>query len=284
MAKFIGTPDDDGILGTAAADRIYGEAGNDSLYGYDGNDRIGGETGNDVISGNAGGDLVVGGDGDDTLYGGDGAEVNADWWPPSRHADGVDRLYGDAGNDYLDGGPGNDRLYGGEGNDFLSDFQGNNAMAGKEGNDQVIGIGRLYGDAGDDGLWGSGKLYGGEGNDWLGANLNAQAVTMNGGAGADSFHLTFWGLDNVAQHVSIDDFKPAEGDTFEPHAQVNQGGVDYAPWLFGAFDTNDDGVIKGDGSDLFSTQTANGLELHYFEDTLAVKNVDHLDATDWLVA
>lgn len=53
-------------------------------------------------------------------------------------------IYGDHGNDHLDGGDGNDVLYGGEGNDRLRGQRGDDVLAGGPGNDG------LSGDSGDE--------------------------------------------------------------------------------------------------------------------------------------
>ncbi|PXW81012.1 Ca2+-binding RTX toxin-like protein [Nitrosomonas sp. Nm84] len=48
-------------------------------------------------------------------------------------------LYGEAGNDTLNGGSGNDILYGGTGNDTLNGSSGNDALHGEAGNDMLNG-------------------------------------------------------------------------------------------------------------------------------------------------
>lgn len=50
-------------------------------------------------------------------------------------------LYGEAGNDTLNGGSGNDILYGGTGNDTLNGGNGNDALHGEAGNDTLNGGG-----------------------------------------------------------------------------------------------------------------------------------------------
>uniref|UniRef100_UPI00313D0DD7 beta strand repeat-containing protein n=1 Tax=Methylorubrum subtropicum TaxID=3138812 RepID=UPI00313D0DD7 len=86
--KFIGTyyygdDDDETVAGTSLAEFIFGRGGSDTLDGGGGSDQIGGGTGTDTIHG---------GDGNDTIHGGDGASA--------RDAEG-DRLYGDAGDDFI---------------------------------------------------------------------------------------------------------------------------------------------------------------------------------------
>jgi len=105
----------DQLEGDAGADTLAGGYGNDTLYGGDGNDILNGESGTDLVNGGAGDDNITVAE-DDIAYGGDGNDqliysgvivVDA-------------RLYGDAGNDTLDGGSGLElNLSGGDGNDSL---------------------------------------------------------------------------------------------------------------------------------------------------------------------
>jgi Ca2+-binding RTX toxin-like protein len=81
---------------------------------------------------------VIEGRGDeDTLYGNDGD----DYLDGSR---GEDRLYGNDGDDYLDGGRGEDRLYGGDGDDIL--YGGSSRRDDDDDDDGD----RLIGGSGDD--------------------------------------------------------------------------------------------------------------------------------------
>src|SRR6476620_9568527 len=66
-----------------------------------------------VLGGTAGNDIIISGDGDDTIY-------------------------GDAGNDRLEGGSGNDTILGGDGDDILSDSFGDNRIEGGAGNDVIV--------------------------------------------------------------------------------------------------------------------------------------------------
>ena len=84
-------------------------------------------------------------------------------------------LYGDDGDDILNGNLGNDTCYGGAGNDTVRGGQGNDVLFGGDGDDY------LSGDLGDD--------------------------TMTGGPGADTFRAFAGG-----GHDVITDFNAAEGD------------------------------------------------------------------------
>ena len=105
--------------------------------------------------------------GNDTLQGGSAA----------------DRLEGNDGDDLLMAVSGNDTLYGGLGNDTLVSGTDDDALYGEEGDDSLVatsGNDMLSGGSGSDSLTGgSGDdvLYGGEGND-----------SLNGGAGNDIVH------------------------------------------------------------------------------------------------
>ena len=111
-------------------------------------------------------------------------------------------MYGENGNDYMDGWTGNDTMYGGAGNDTLLGYDGDDKMYGDAGNDY------LYGEKGNDTISGgdgndyiSGgdgydKLYGGEGNDTLSGGgtyddlYGGKGVdTLTGGQGADYFYF-----------------------------------------------------------------------------------------------
>jgi Ca2+-binding RTX toxin-like protein len=109
-------------------------------------------------------------------------------------------MYGDAGNDYLDGGTGNDKLYGEAGNDTL---------LGSDGNDS------LYGGTGTD------SLNGGAGNDFLnggGSSYNSSEYdTLTGGGGADRFALgdSSGSFYLGAGYATITDFQWSEGDKIQ---------------------------------------------------------------------
>ncbi len=120
-----------------------------------------------------------------------------------------DRVFGEAGGDYVNGGPGDDVIDlgagndsgpvgdnpnnfnggdagadGGAGNDVLHGGDGNDLLAGGDGNDQVSG------DAGDDQLWGDDgddHLYGGDGNDTLEGRERTASTPPPDGQGTDSY-------------------------------------------------------------------------------------------------
>ncbi len=194
---FTGTDQNDVVDGSNEADQISGGGGADILHGWggddviDGGDELGWHIFADSLFGDDGNDLLRGGAGNDRMHGGNGK----------------DRLLGGDGNDELQGGPGDDTLEGGAGNDYLYDEGGANI---------------LLGGAGDDSLSldpsTSGQLDGGEGDDYLAFwhGVIQGPITLTGGAGRDSFHVTFGYAVPGAAHPVITDFAAgADGDRLD---------------------------------------------------------------------
>ena len=100
--------------GVALAEVITGGPGDNKLIGTNRPDLIDGQGGNDKVFGQ-GGDSVFGAKGDDDLLGG----KDLRFYP--RNEPGSDRLYGQQGDDRMDGDRGADRLYGGPGDDQMQD-------------------------------------------------------------------------------------------------------------------------------------------------------------------
>jgi Ca2+-binding RTX toxin-like protein len=137
IERIFGGPGNDLIRGNDADNFIYPGTGSDTVYGMGGHDMIGlesasaaerkvvyGGEGND-FSGNSGpGQASIFGEGgNDTLNGGSGADV----------------LDGGAGNDVASGNSGNDTVRGGADNDTLSGNSGNDNVSGNDGNDTIYG-------------------------------------------------------------------------------------------------------------------------------------------------
>jgi Ca2+-binding RTX toxin-like protein len=107
-----GTSKADTMSGTDLRDRMYGKGGADTMHGRGGVDTVHGEKGSDHIYGDAGAD--------DSLWG--GAVTATDTYPDNSN----DYVYGGRGSDTIHGGlaqGGVDRLYGERGNDFISASQ-----------------------------------------------------------------------------------------------------------------------------------------------------------------
>jgi serralysin len=130
-------------------------------------DSLFGLAGNDALRGaSRQANVLFGNEGNDRLNGGRQDDV----------------LNGRAGNDRLSGDRGNDSLVGGAGDDYLSGGRGDDRLKGGAGNDQ------LFGDKGNDFLDGGAGfdiLKGGKGNDTLVDYYGGDRLT--GGRGKDIF-------------------------------------------------------------------------------------------------
>ncbi|MEE7457882.1 hemolysin [Methylorubrum populi] len=201
---------EDIIYGSTADDFIYGEAGNDTIFGGYGKDYLNGGDGDDLITNggqqplHTGNDHVRGGAGNDTLYflnSLDGVALFGDEGDDSIQGGmTADIIYGDAevesvadGNDYIRGGEGADLIYGGGGADTIrgSYNDGSDKVYGGTGNDLIVYTNdlsavKLYGDEGNDtinGGFGDDKIFGGADNDILTGGYGNDAI--DGGTGAD---------------------------------------------------------------------------------------------------
>ncbi|MFH0880566.1 MAG: calcium-binding protein [Lentisphaerota bacterium] len=219
-------------LGRIASLKWYGRGGDDTfsldvrdyyggviLDGGEGNDtmdvtlekafqrglNIQGQTGNDILSATVS-DLSVsmeGGAGNDQmtlktffpstnftqqLYGQEGNDY-------LQGGMGHDALYGGDGEDRLFGGEGNDVLHGGNGDDFLSGDEGQDILAGESGADQILG------GPGDD------LLLGGPGNDQLFGGSGRD--TLRGGDGTDMLAPAaqtpeeLYAYDRIGDHLKV---------------------------------------------------------------------------------
>ncbi|WP_103103007.1 peroxidase family protein [Pseudomonas sp. LFM046] len=144
--------------------------------------------------------------------------------------DGDDTVYGDGGNDELEGGYGNDTVMGGAGDDILTDAGGDNRMEGGDGND-VIHVGNMMaGGAGHLILGGNGKdfivtsedmstTFGGQGDDFI---LSAKtSLPPTGNEGND------WIEKGTQDGAPGDNFAPLLADNVIGHdIFVGGGGFD----------------------------------------------------------
>ncbi len=105
-----------------------------------------------------------------------------------------DLLYGDSGNDTLNGGFGRDTLYGGSGNDTLEGSFGRNLLSGGAGNDRL------------NGGWGDDTLDGGVGDDNLsGAYFNDYGSNLYIFTGDNFGQDTIWGFTAGLTDGTLDD-------------------------------------------------------------------------------
>lgn len=129
----------EGVAASELKDTVIGSDGNDTVFGLGGNDSIDGGAGNDMIYGNTSvtsgilaGDRLNSSDDADVIHGGAG---NDQIWAGV----GVGRLFGDSGNDTLNGGIANDYLNGGVGDDVLNGGAGDDTLVGGGGKDVLAG-------------------------------------------------------------------------------------------------------------------------------------------------
>jgi Ca2+-binding RTX toxin-like protein len=179
---------DNVLRGNGAGSVLHGLAGNDALYAGGGDEAHGG-AGNDVLyAENSVGNIS-------TLYGDDGDDV----------------LNGGAGLNFLVGGFGNDIIYGGSGINLI---YGDDNVGGPGGNDVILaGAGYNYvwagagndvviGNVGDDylmGQEGNDWIYGGAGNDILNGDVGID--TLVGGTGNDTYNMNRgYGVDTVIEN------------------------------------------------------------------------------------
>lgn len=259
MANLQGTAGSDSILGGIEDDLIEGGAGNDTLNGGPGNDTVNGQDGADRLiwgenpNANNEHDHYIGGDyGEDFnannyagYFGGDTLSLSGaggfhidfsttengtaqDAYGNTLTFEGIERLWGSAGNDTIDasgaqwndvhgdvghhgmsihsgdghdsiigsafndaidGGAGNDTIYGGEGNDLIESSAGDDLVYGGNGQDGI-----RWGVPGTNALLGHDTYYGGENpnNEWEVDTLNAWHEDEDG----HGVHLTFTGAES----------------------------------------------------------------------------------------
>ena len=252
----------DTLLGGDGADKLYGGTGNDTLAGTVVSAIGDWQSGEDVHQPAVGGDVLDGGSGTDTAVFPDLPQFDfQSGWSASPDMEvslktgravftglgvedslvsienvvtggGDDTIHGSDGDNRIDAGGGANRVYGGAGDDTIL-----LGATSKEDVDLAPGdyLSKVFGGAGDDVLKGNGTLKdyhtgddapavdylsGGAGDDalWQGAG----SAVMNGGAGADAFHVQAhsWPKTNggdgvVSTEVSsatILDFDGSEGD------------------------------------------------------------------------
>ena len=160
------------ITGSAFADDLIGDTLANVLTGNDGDDTFNASSGNDTINGGAGDDFILGSRGGDTINGGSNTgvgdtasysnsdarvvvDLQAGTATGSGHGSGDmlidienifgslfnDDIFGDGGNNVLEGFNGVDELFGRGGNDTLIGGGGFDFLNGGEGNDTLTGAG-----------------------------------------------------------------------------------------------------------------------------------------------
>jgi Ca2+-binding RTX toxin-like protein len=138
-------------------------------------------------------DTIFGERGDNTLQGRSGNDLIFGGL-------GDDLIYGQEGNDELQGGLGDDNLQGGDGADLMAGQDGNDRLFGQKGNDQ------LQGGAGFDifkGGSGNDTLYGGSGIDQAYFTSNRSNFTQSKVGGVTTF-IDNLGLEGTDQLINIE--------------------------------------------------------------------------------
>lgn len=235
---------DNMIWGNNADNVIKGMNGNDTLYGGGGNDFIRGGNGNDVIVGNnvSQTDINIFKD----LVDSSAKNLLDKLQVSDTTLNGINDIYGDAGNDIIIGGNNSDLIYGGKGNDYIYGGDGRNAIYGEAGNDILVGgfdSDRLFGGAGNDYLYGfadDDTIDGGAGNDHIyGGGGNDRIET---GKGNDTVHFE-------GQEHGVDMISSAAGSTTLKFEDI-----------FGI----DESILRGkSASDMFFTLEKEGNSKQY---------------------
>lgn len=255
----IGTDQRDLLIGNALSETLSGGMGDDDIFGEAGSDVVFGGEGNDLIYAGDGADFINAGDGEDEIFGGGGFDyvsfegsntgVRADL--TSRVGQGgfaqgdlysgvegligsdyIDRLYGDAEMNILQGGLGDDLLFGGDGDDHIQGQSGDDTLAGGAGGD---------------------SLAGGEGADTVDYFDSGEAVSVDldvgTGSGGDAEGDTLTSIENVIGSEFAD---VLIGDAADNRLE---GGRD-ADTLIGG--EGDDTLIGGRGADIL--QGGDGID------------------------
>jgi Ca2+-binding RTX toxin-like protein len=213
-------------------ENLSGSKYDDELYGDGHANVLWASEGNDVINGGGGGDQINGGDGIDTVsYEGspEGVTIfltDGTGWGGDAHDDRLDNIENLTGSAYAD------TLYGNDGDNALNGLAGDNWLYGYGGNDVLWGG---YDKDGLDGGEGADVLKGFGGNDSLIGG--AQADTMWGGTGDD-----IYSVDNVGDVVT--EFAGEGSDTVWTSINYTLGDQVENLTLFNM------GGLNGNGNDL----------------------------------
>jgi len=182
---------------------------------------------------------------------------------------GNDRINGGMGSDFLDGGADNDLIAGGAGNDVIAGGDGDDQLAGGDGNDVIdggTGSDNVYGGGGSD------VVTGGEGDDFLWGDHHAASSRQDGGndilqGGVGNDQLSGQaGNDQLYGGVGNDLLAGGEGDDRllgEEGADELQGGAGNDLLDGGVGDDTqfgedgDDVLIGGEGVDQLAGGTGN---------------------------
>ena len=189
---------------------------------------------------------------------------------------GIDTLWGDGGDDYLNAGTESDNVFGGEGDDIIEDPFGDDLLRGNQGNDVITsarGADIFFGDQGQDYIvlgQDASEVFAGQDNDFILGGLGADGLMGNegddwieGGEGLDGisgensqlfFNSTIIGHDVLNGQGNDTDYDGESGDDI----MFQTAGITRSNGMFG-FDwgihKNDSSAANSDlGIPIFATQ------------------------------
>ena len=207
--------------------KATGDKQNNNIWGNSGNNVIKGMAGNDVLYGNAGDDEIRGGNGKDVIIGNNlyadtklllnalyDFNLDALVEPTTSLVEqkGINKLYGDAGDDRIIGGNDIDLIYGGAGADYIYTGDGRNAVYGGSGKDTIVGgweNDRLFGEAGNDIIYGYGDndtIHGGSGDDIIFGGRGNDRIETGSGKDTICFEGTEHGIDTITSQSGATTF------------------------------------------------------------------------------
>jgi Ca2+-binding RTX toxin-like protein len=235
---------DNFFQGNKGADQIVGSDVRDTILGGQGDDRLVGSGGIDFLNGNLGDDRI----------------------------DGSGQMFGEDGNDIIDGGTvGANSIFGGAGDDLLRGDGGvdtngatgaTNVISGDDGDDFISTnspkADTLSGGAGDDTIFdflggGTDSLNGGDGNDNLSGNAAAEII--NGGTGLDTINGG-GGIDFISGGAGADKFVfGAFGNSLSSAARITDwsGAEDFLS--FSGYSPNASDLTTGTAADFAAALT-----------------------------
>ncbi|CAB4338762.1 MAG: hypothetical protein F2839_04150 [Actinobacteria bacterium] len=236
------------LTGGGGDDALFGGAGNDVLNGGIGGDLIDGAEGNDRIMGLGGEDIQRGGEGDDVINTGESqlgdiANGNSgdDWLHCGNCTGALSEVFGQTGDDYLQGGKNADLLLqGGEGDDWIEGLagfdwlQGDNGLLGGAspalygGNDVIIGgaeVDTVFADAGDDIVFagdGADAITSSYGFDWVSYQENKR---LDNGGSKPGVYLDLSGVNPNPLNNNGDALLDTEAVSGSPGPDILVGGL-----------------------------------------------------------
>lgn len=278
-------------------ENLTGSAFADTLVGDNGENVLNGGTGNDILIGGLGADTLIGGDGTDTASYATAGNSVVVYLASSIDNSGLaagdvltgienltgsnyaDLLYGDTGDNRLQGLKEEDVLYGEGGKDTLIGDEGNDFLQGGDGDDALQGGAdddTLFGGAGNDRLLGgTGQdvMTGGDGDDSYEVDYFRDSIVESAGGGTDrvTSTLEYYGLAQEVEVLILGDGAVygqgnALDNTVKGNAAANTlgggAGADTLQGLGGndrlSGGDGNDRLYGGAGNDMFSFENTSG--------------------------